>query len=590
MKKFLLNVLSSAAGVFLSLSIIVILCIVMAVSVSVGMSGQKKANVTPGSVLRIDLQGIVSERTQNSPLASLGIEEVNPSLEEMVQAIKVAKNNKNIKGIYISAGVVSANPASLQELRRAIDEFRKAGKFVVSYGGTYTQGAYYVCSAASKIILNPIGELEWRGLGGEMMFYKDLLKKIGVEMQVVKVGSYKSAVEPFTATEMSPANREQVTQYITSIWGNIKKEVSASRHISVAQLDALADKYMAMQSAEDVVASKLVDKLAYEDDALDEVAKLAGKDDIEDVRFLSPSSLAPFADAENEDADDEVAVYYATGDITSGKEEGGMLKEAIVAEKVVPDMKELADDDDVKAVVLRINSGGGSAYASEQIWHAVKKLATKKPVVVSMGDYAASGAYYMSSAAQYIIAEPTTLTGSIGIFGMIPDVSGLMKDKLGIKFDGVKTNAHSDFFSTSRPFNADERAMLQSYVDRGYDLFVSRVAQGRKLSKARVNEIAQGRVWTGEDALKIKLVDKLGNLDDAVAVAAKRAGLKKYSTAHYPVEKEWWEKILDSKVEGYADAQLRNYLGEFYPAFALLKNADRRDRVQARIPFNPVIR
>ncbi len=590
MKKFLLSVLSSAAGVFLSLSIIGILCVVMAVSVSVGMSGQKKANVTPGSVLRIDLQGIVSERAQNTPLASLGLAEVNPSLEEMVQAIKVAKNNKNIKGIYISAGVVSANPASLQELRRAIDEFRKAGKFVVSYGGTYTQGAYYVCSAASKIILNPIGELEWRGLGGEMMFYKDLLKKVGVEMQVVKVGSYKSAVEPFTATEMSPANREQVTQYITSIWENIKKEVSASRHISVAQLDALADKYMAMQSAEDVVASKLVDKLAYEDDALDEVAKLAGKDDIEDVKFLSPSSLAPFADAENEDADNEVAVYYATGDITSGKEEGGMLKEAIVAEKVVPDMKELADDDDVKAVVLRINSGGGSAYASEQIWHAVKKLATKKPVVVSMGDYAASGAYYMSSAAQYIIAEPTTLTGSIGIFGMIPDVSGLMKDKLGIKFDGVKTNAHSDFFSTSRPFNADERAMLQSYVDRGYDLFVSRVAQGRKLSKARVNEIAQGRVWTGEDALKIKLVDKLGNLDDAVAVAAKRAGLKKYSTAHYPVEKDWWEKILDSKVEGYADAQLRNYLGEFYPAFALLKNADRRDRIQARIPFNPVIR
>lgn len=590
MKKFLLSVLSSAAGVFLSLSIIGILCVVMAVSVSVGMSGQKKANVTPGSVLRIDLQGIVSERAQNTPLASLGLAEVNPSLEEMVQAIKVAKNNKNIKGIYISAGVVSANPASLQELRRAIDEFRKAGKFVVSYGGTYTQGAYYVCSAASKIILNPIGELEWRGLGGEMMFYKDLLKKVGVEMQVVKVGSYKSAVEPFTATEMSPANREQVTQYITSIWGNIKKEVSASRHISVAQLDALADKYMAMQSAEDVVASKLVDKLAYEDDALDEVAKLAGKDDIEDVKFLSPSSLAPFADAENEDADNEVAVYYATGDITSGKEEGGMLKEAIVAEKVVPDMKELADDDDVKAVVLRINSGGGSAYASEQIWHAVKKLATKKPVVVSMGDYAASGAYYMSSAAQYIIAEPTTLTGSIGIFGMIPDVSGLMKDKLGIKFDGVKTNAHSDFFSTSRPFNADERAMLQSYVDRGYDLFVSRVAQGRKLSKARVNEIAQGRVWTGEDALKIKLVDKLGNLDDAVAVAAKRAGLKKYSTAHYPVEKDWWEKILDSKVDGYADAQLRNYLGEFYPAFALLKNADRRDRIQARIPFNPVIR
>ncbi len=590
MKKFLLNVLSSAAGVFLSISIIGILCVVVIVSVSLSVSGGKKANITPNSVLRIDLQGIMSERPETTPLASLGMGEINPSLEEMVQAIKVAKNNKNIKGIYISAGVVSASPASLQELRRAIDEFRKSGKFVVSYGGTYTQGAYYVCSAASKIILNPIGELEWRGLGGEMMFYTDLLKKIGVEMQVIKVGSYKSAVEPFTATEMSPENREQVTQYITSIWGNIKKEVSASRHISVEKLDALADKYMALQTAKDVVDAKLIDKLAYEDDALDEVAKLAGEKDIKDVKFLSPSTLAPLAADENEDADNEVAVYYATGDIISSEEEDGMFKEAIVADKIIPDMKELADNDDVKAVVLRINSGGGSAYASEQIWNAVKKLATKKPVVVSMGDYAASGAYYMSSAAHYIVAEPTTLTGSIGIFGMIPDASGLMKDKLGIKFDGVKTNAHSDFFASSRPFNADEKAMLQTYINRGYDLFVSRVAQGRKLTKERVNEIAQGRVWTGEDALNIKLVDELGNLDDAVAVAAKRAGLSKYSTMHYPVAKDWWEKILDSKVDDYADAQLRSYLGEFYPTFVLLKNVDRRDRIQARIPFNPIIR
>lgn len=590
MKKFLLNVLSSAAGVFLSVSVIGILAVAGAVSVSLGMSGLSQKKISPRSVLCLDLKGVLSERGQSSPLASLGMQELNPSLEEMLQAVKVAKNNRNISGIYIKAGVLSANPASLQELRRAISDFRKSGKFVVSYGGTYTQGAYYVCSAASRVLLNPVGEVEWRGLGGEMMFYKDLLKKIGVEMQVVKVGSYKSAVEPFTATEMSAANREQVSRYITSIWSNIKKEVSASRRISAATLDSLADSYMAMRGAKEAADSRLVDKLAYEDDALGEVARLAGEKEAEDVGFLKPSDIARFAGGDNGDGDGEVAVYYATGDIVSSSGEGSAFGSAIVADEIIPDLDKLADDDDVKAVVLRINSGGGSAYASEQIWHSVKKLAGRKPVVVSMGDMAASGAYYMSSAAQYVVAEPTTLTGSIGIFGMIPDVSGLMKDKLGIKFDGVKTNAHSDFYSQSRPFNAEEKAMLQSYVDRGYDLFTTRVAQGRKLSKARVDEIAQGRVWTGEDALGIKLVDRLGNLDDAVEVAAKRAGLKSCYTVHYPAPKQWWEKMLDSQMQDYTDTKLRNWLGEFYPAFAMLKNADRRDRVQARIPFDPVIR
>ncbi len=589
MKKFLLNVLSSAAGVFLATSIIVILFIVMIVSASMSMGGQPSANVEPHSVLRIDLKGILSERSQSTPLAALGMSGTPAaSLEDILRAIDVAESNNNIDGIYINAGAVSASPASLQEMRRAIDGFRKSGKFVVSYGGTYTQGAYYVCSAASKVMLNPIGELEWRGLGGEMMFYKDLLKKIGVEMQVVKVGTYKSAVEPYTATEMSPANREQVTQYITSIWGNMKKEVSASRKIPVEKLNALADMYMAMKSPKEVLASKLIDKLAYEDEALAEVAKLSGKKDIDDLKFVQPASIAPIAESKTDGG--EIAVYYACGNIVSGETEGGLFDQAIVADKIMPDLDDLAKDEDVKAVVLRINSGGGSAYASEQIWHSIKKLAAKKPVVVSMGDMAASGAYYMSSAAQYIVAEPTTLTGSIGIFGMIPDVSGLMKDKLGIKFDGVKTNAHSDFFSTSRPFNAEERAMLQSYVDRGYDLFTSRVAEGRKMTKRQVDEIAQGRVWTGEDALKIKLVDKLGNLDDAVAVAAKRAGLKEYHSIHYPASKEWWEKILDSKMQDYTDAQLRSYLGELYPALSLLKNIDKRDRVQALIPFTPVIR
>lgn len=589
MKKFLLSVLSSAVGVFLALALIFIIGVGAAITAAMSMSSLPA--VPPKSVLRIYLSGLMAERSQDSPLAAFGMGDVRSGLEDIMLAVREAAQNKNVAGIYISAGALSASPASLQELRGALADFRKTGKWVVSYGGTYTQGAYYVCSAASKVMLNPIGEVEWRGLGGEMMFYKDLLRKIGVEMQVVKVGTYKSAVEPFTSTEMSPANREQVQRYIGGIWETMKSGVAKSRKIPAATLDTLANRYMALRDAKETLASKLVDKLAYEDDALEYVAKLAGEDEAGDINFVEPSQLAAIHTDKDSGGDGEVAVYYASGDIVSGSEEGSLFDEAIVADDIIPDLDDLADDDDVKAVVLRVNSGGGSAYASEQIWNAVRKLSKKKPVVVSMGDMAASGAYYMSCAARYIVAQPTTLTGSIGIFGMIPDVSGLMKDKLGIKFDGVKTNAHSDFFSASRPMNAGELAMLQGYVDRGYALFTSRVAQGRKMTRQQVDKIAQGRVWTGRDALAIRLVDRLGGLDDAVAIAAKQAGLKKYSTTHLPAQRQWWETALDKGLNGYADAKVREYLGPaLYPAVSMLKTIDKRDRVQALMPYAPVIR
>lgn len=589
MKKFLLSVLSSAVGVFLALALIFIIGVGAAITAAMSMSSLPA--VPPKSVLRIDLSGLMAERSQDSPLAAFGMGDVRSGLEDIMLAVREAAQNKNVAGIYISAGALSASPASLQELRGALADFRKTGKWVVSYGGTYTQGAYYVCSAASKVMLNPIGEVEWRGLGGEMMFYKDLLRKIGVEMQVVKVGTYKSAVEPFTSTEMSPANREQVQRYIGGIWETMKSGVAKSREIPAATLDTLANRYMALRDAKETLASKLVDKLAYEDDALEYVAKLAGEDEAGDINFVEPSQLAAIHADKDSGGDGEVAVYYASGDIVSGSEEGSLFDEAIVADDIIPDLDDLADDDDVKAVVLRVNSGGGSAYASEQIWNAVRKLSKKKPVVVSMGDMAASGAYYMSCAARYIVAQPTTLTGSIGIFGMIPDVSGLMKDKLGIKFDGVKTNAHSDFFSASRPMNAGELAMLQGYVDRGYALFTSRVAQGRKMTRQQVDKIAQGRVWTGRDALAIRLVDRLGGLDDAVAIAAKQAGLKKYSTTHLPAQRQWWETAIDKGLNGYADAKVREYLGPaLYPAVSMLKTIDKRDRVQALMPYAPVIR
>lgn len=583
MKDFFARVLSSAAGCFLAGAIVVIMFVFVSL-----MSTLSTPGMSDKSVLRLDLQGVVTERSSETPLDFLGMGDVTPSLETMLGAIKEAKTNSKIAGIYINAGALGASPATLQELRKAIADFRKSGKFVVSYGGTYTQGAYYVCSAASRVILNPIGEVEWRGMASENIFFKDLLKKIGVEMQVIKVGSYKSATEPFTASEMSPENREQVTQYVSGIWNTIKKDVSSSRKVSVQVLDSLADGYLALKSQKEMLASKLVDTLAYEDGALEYVASLVGAAKAKDIAFVDMDAVNALS--REETTGSEIAVYYMYGDIVSNAEQGGMYDDVINAESVIDDLAALADDENVKAVVLRVNSGGGSAYASEQIWHSVKKLAARKPVVVSMGGMAASGAYYLSAGANYVFAEPTTLTGSIGIFGIIPDVSGLLKDKLGLRFDGVKTNRHADFFTTSRPLDEPEKSMLQSYVDRGYDLFVKRVADGRRLSEARVREIAQGRVYTGEDALKIRLVDRLGTLDDAVAEAAKRAKVSEYGTVHYPKQKTWFEQLVEEKTGGYMEAQLREYLGEYHSAFMLVRNIGNADRIQARIPYEPVIK
>lgn len=583
MKEFFARVLSSAAGFFLAGAIVVIMITVVSLSALVS-----KPKMSDKSVLRIDLQGVMSERSTESPLDIIGMGEAVPSLETTLGAIAEAKTNSKIAGIYIKAGALSATPATLQELRIAIDDFRKSGKFVVSYGGTYTQGTYYVCSAASRLFLNPIGEIEWKGLASESVYYKDLLKKIGVEMQVVKVGSYKSYTEPFTATEMSPENREQITQYMSGIWNVMKKDVSASRKIKVQALDSLADGYVAMKSQKEVLASHLVDALGYEDEALAHVAKLVGKKKAKDIDFVGTETLVSLGSKKSDGG--VIAVYYAYGDIVSSKEQGSIYDNVIEAGTVTDDLDDLRDDDDIKAVVLRVNSGGGSAYASEQIWHSVRKLAERKPVVVSMGGMAASGAYYLSAGSNCIVAEPTTLTGSIGIFGMIPDVSGLLKDKLGLKFDGVKTNVHSDFFTTSRPLNESEKALLQAYVDRGYELFVKRVADGRKLSVERVKEIAQGRVYTGETALGLRLVDKLGTLDDAVAEAAKRAKSKNYHAVHYPLQKSWIERLIEEKTEGYVDARLREYLGEYHSAFTLVKNIGKSDRIQARMPYELIIK
>ena len=558
-----------------------------AMLVSVAAAGEQKPIVEDGSVMRLSLSGTISERATDNPFAQLFGNDLmlEQGLDQMLCAIKAARDNDKIKGMYIEAGSLSADYAVLQELRTAVADFAKQ-KPVVAYGDTYTSGAYYVASAAQKVYINPSGMLLWHGLSSQPIFFKDLLEKVGVKMQVFRVGTYKSAVEPYTNTEMSPANRAQVESFINDIWGGICRDVAASRGLSVDTLNALADRYLMLAEAADYVKCGLVDSLAYADGVRDKLRTLAGT---EKVKLVEAAEMAKLYEPAT--ADDKVAVYYAYGSIVDEATAGlGAGEAEIVGSKVVKDLDELMNDEDVKAVVLRINSGGGSAYASEQMWRAVQLLKQKKPVVVSMSGLAASGGYYMACGADYIFADAMTLTGSIGIFGLVPDASGLLTEKLGLHFDVVKTNEAGDFGAMGRPFNEAEAGAMQAYVERGYALFLKRVAEGRNMSVAAVDSIAQGRVWTGAQAIDLKLVDKLGNLDDAVAEAAKRAKLKEYEVATHPAAPSWMDGLMDEMQNDYLENRLQTFLGEYYRPLMFVGTYDGRPSLQTRIPFDPNIK
>ena len=566
-----------------------LICGAISVMSIVGMIASESSakDVSDNTVMVLDMSGMLNERSESTFMDEIsGGNSGLIGLDDVLAAIKKAKNNDKIKGIYIEAGMFAADSyASLTAIRNALLDFKKSGKWIIAYGDIYTQGCYYVASVADKVFLNPSGRVDWHGIASQPVFLKDLMEKFGVKMQVAKVGAYKSATEMFTGDKMSDANREQVTVYINGLWQNICKGVSESRKISVDSLNAYADRLITLADSKDFVKYKFVDKLIYTDDIKTEINKMLKKEADEKINTVSLADMKVVKS--KEDKGDEIAVYYAYGNIVD-QEAGNMMSEghSIVGKTVCEDLKELMDNDDVKAVVIRINSGGGSAYASEQIWHYVEMLKKKKPVVVSMGGMAASGGYYISSGANWIVAEPTTLTGSIGIFGMFPDMSGLLTEKLGIKFDEIKTNKNSTFGTQARPFTAEEMAYLENYINRGYSLFRSRVAQGRKMSIAQVEKIAQGRVWLGQDALKIKLVDELGGLDKAVAKAAKLAKLKEYHTASYPGKTDWIDQLLNMTSGGnYINAQMRQTFGEYYEPFMLLRSMDKQSAIQARIPF-----
>lgn len=587
MKDFIKNVLASMVGMF---GFFIVMGVIGMMSI-IGMiaSGNAAQNVEKNSVFVLNLSGTISEQGSENPLSMFtGDNSLNSGLNDILSSIKKAKANDDIKGIYIEAGALAANYATLQEIRNALADFRKSGKWIVAYGDFYTQGAYYVASVADKVYINPKGIVDWHGIGAQTMFYKDFMAKFGVKWEVVKVGTFKSATETFTEEKMSDANRLQTQTFIDGTWRNVCNAVSKSRGISIDSLNSYADSYLALQATETLVKAKMVDGMMYGDQVKDAVKKMMKLDKDDNISQLTLNDMLNVKDGKVEGS--EIAVYYAEGDIVQDPKAATMFgnNNYIASRKVCKDLEDLMNDDDVKAVVVRINSGGGDAYASEQMWHQMSELRKVKPVVVSMGDYAASGAYYMSAPASWIVAQPNTLTGSIGIFAVIPDFSGLVTSKLGVRFDEVKTNRNSTFGNLmARPFNAEEKAMLQASVNRGYSLFRQRVAEGRRLPVESVEKIAQGRVWLATDALNIKLVDQLGGIDDAVKKAAQLAKLKDYYTSDYPAAASWMDAMLNSMSSSgtYLDEQLRQTLGDFYQPFTMLRSIDKREAIQARIPY-----
>ena len=586
MKSFIKYTMATVVGIFLTMTLFTIISIISLAGMMAteGMS----APIKEKSILRLDLSGTLAERSESNPFAALmGEENKALSLEDALLALDKAAKNENIIGVYLEGGAMGANPGMAQELRQALVEFKESGKWVVAYGDSYGKTAYYLSSVADSVLLNPEGNVDFGGMASQIMFYKDVMEKIGVKMQVFKVGTYKSAVEPFICTEMSPANREQVTSYLFSIWTNMLKDVAASRNMEVGKLNSLADSLTMISEASVALNGGLVDKLCYMDEVKAILREKSGlEDEDDDLVFASVADVAK-SETLDEKVDEQVAVYYAYGEIVQSQGTGlGMSQEhQIVGEKMIKDLQDLREDDDVKAVVIRVNSPGGSAFASEQIWREVCLLKEKKPVVVSMGGMAASGGYYISCAANRIFAEPTTLTGSIGIFGMIPDMSELMTEKIGLKFDVVKTNEMSDIGTMARPFNEAESAQMQKMINRGYDLFTKRVADGRGMAQDSVKLIAEGRVWTGEQGLNIGLVDELGNLDDAVAHAAELAKVEKFRAVGYPAPDNPFEQLLNQTKGGYLDSELRELLGEGYAVYSLVRNVKDADRIQARMPF-----
>ena len=589
MEQFFKSVAATIVGIFAFGVIMIIFGFICLFGMVASSSGTP--SLLDNSVMVLKLQGEISDKAEEDWLGEITGNQFNQlGMNKILSAIHKAKKEDKVKGIYLETGILQTDYATLQEIRGALADFKKSGKWIIAYGDNFSQGGYYLSSVANKVYVNPEGNIDWHGIASQTQYIKDVAAKFGVHFTVVKVGKYKSFTEMYTEDKMSDANREQVSRYINGLWQQILTEVSASRNINKDSLNHYADGIMAFEDSQLLKSRKLVDGFCYYDEIRDVVKKQLGLKSDEKIHQASMDDVNAAVEDSNA-MGDQIAIYYCQGNIVSAASSSlyGSGQE-IVSKQVIKDLQELGDDDNIKAVVLRINSGGGEAYASEQLWRAVSMLNKKKPVVVSMGGMTASGAYYMSMGARYVMAQPTTLTGSIGIFGALPDWSDLMTQKLGFKYDEVKTNRHSSYGTagSTRHWTPEEIGILQANVNRGYALFRKRVADGRKLPVEQVEQIAQGRVWLGTDAKSIKLVDGLGNLNDAIAKAAQLAKISDYGTLEYPASADWMDQLLD-RVSGtsgsYLDEQLRLTLGDLYKPFMTIRNMKEKEPVQATLPF-----
>ena len=589
MKDFFKNVAATIVGLFafgLIMTILGFICIIGMIA-----SSNSKPTLKDNAVMVLKLQGQIEDRSEDNWLGELTGEQFNNlGMNKILSSIRKAKDEEKVKGIYLETGILESDYATLQEIRNALADFKKSGKWIIAYGDALSQGGYYLASVANKVYVNPEGNVDWHGIASQPQYIKDVAAKFGVHFTVVKVGKYKSYTETYTEDKMSDANREQVSRYIGGLWQQMLADVSKSRNISKDSLNRYADGLMVFDDTQLLKSRKMVDGFCYYDEIRDVVKRQLGLKTDETINQVDYNDVDMAIDDSNL-MGEEIAVYYCQGSIVRmGTPSIYGSEQQIVSTKVIKDLQELADNSQVKAVVLRINSGGGDAYASEQIWRAVKELNKKKPVVVSMGGMAASGAYYMSMGAQYIMAQPTTLTGSIGIFGALPDFSDLMTKKLGFKYDEVKTNRNSAYASAgmSRPWSAEEITTMQNYVNRGYNLFRKRVAEGRKMSTEQVEKIAQGRVWLGTDAKNIKLIDGFGGLSDAIDKAAELAHLSSYQAVEYPALAGWMEQLMDmagGNKGTYLDEQLRLAFGDLYQPFIMIRNMKEKEPIQAALPY-----
>ncbi|MDR1555763.1 MAG: signal peptide peptidase SppA [Tannerellaceae bacterium] len=584
MKQFFKMMFASALGGLVAIGLVILIGTFTLIGMAAAFGSSPEYVPGPDAVCKLSLNGPLYETTEENPFNFLSFGEmISPiAVKDILKAIRVAKENDNIKGIYLEAGILQAGVPGIDIIRRALIDFKTSGKFIVAYGDNYTQGCYYLCSVADKIFLNPLGVVDIHGLVSETTFYKGILNKFGIEMEVFKVGTYKGAVERYMLDKLSNENREQISSYQQGIWNNITGAIAQSRRLTTGDVNDFANKGYTLSPAEKTVELGFVDELKYKPEAEEYVKELAGQTGDK----LKTAGLNKMKNVKErpQTSTNQIAILYAEGEIMN-EEATSIYGSKLITENMAGELAKLRKDDKVKAVVFRVNSPGGSAYVSEQIWREVTELKKVKPIVVSMSDVAASGGYYIACAASKIIAEPNTLTGSIGVFGLIPNAASLYK-KLDITTEIVKTNTYGDLLDPARPLRADEKAIMQAYVEQTYNIFLTRCADGRGKTKEEIDQVGQGRVWTGEQALERGLVDALGGLDEAVASAAELAGLTDYRITHVSAARDFFQDLLGKQLEDLKTEMVKSVIGEEYRYLKALNDLKYQTGIQARLLYD----